>query len=86
MRVLMFTSAAWSSGYSAVIMIDIILVQNLFTPFCCVLEKDTLHHFSLLGDFGKQFQIKVMSLFNYKRTAISWHLQKQVGVIACPMY
>ena len=28
----------------------------------------------------------VISLLNYKRTAISSHLQKQVGVIAYPMY
>ena len=26
------------------------------------------------------------SLLNYKRTAISWYLRKQVGVIAYPMY
>ena len=25
-------------------------------------------------------------LFKYKRNAISWHLRKQVGVIAYPMY
>ena len=49
------SSAAWSSGYSAGIIIDIILVQNLLTPFCCALKKDILHHFPLLGGFGKQF-------------------------------
>ena len=27
-----------------------------------------------------------VSLLNYKRTAISWYLRKQVGVIAYPMY
>ena len=27
-----------------------------------------------------------ISIKNFKRTAISWHLRKQVGVIACPMY
>ena len=25
-------------------------------------------------------------LLNYKRTAISWHLRKQIGVIAYPLY
>ena len=29
---------------------------------------------------------KYLILLNYKRTAISWHLRKQVGVIAYPMY
>ena len=27
-----------------------------------------------------------MKLKNFNRIAISWHLRKQVGVIACPMY
>ena len=61
-------------------------VQNPLAPFCCVLGKYTLQHFSLLGGFGKQFQIIVISLLIYKRTAMSWHLQKQVGVISNPMY
>ena len=39
---------------SAVIVIDMVLVQNLLKPFCCVVGKDTLRHFSLLGDLGKQ--------------------------------
>ena len=25
------------------------------TPYCCVLVKDTLRHFSMLGGIGKQF-------------------------------
>ena len=29
--------------------------QNLLGPFCCVLEKDTLRPFVLLGNLGKQF-------------------------------
>ena len=61
-------------------------VQNPLAPFCCVLGKNTLRHFSLLGGLGKQFYIIVISLLNSKRTAISWHLRKQVGVIAYPMY
>ena len=58
------------------------LGQNPLAPFCCVLGKDTLWHFPLLGGLSKQFYIKVISLLNYKRTAIFWHLRKQVGVIA----
>ena len=41
--------------------------------FFCFWER----HFtalSLLGGLGKQFQILVISLLNFKRTAISWHL------------
>ena len=30
-------------------------VQNPLVPFCCVLGKDTLWHFPLLGGLGKQF-------------------------------
>ena len=48
--------------------------------------EDILRHFSLLGGLGKHFLITVISLLNYKRTAISWHLRKQVGVIAYLMY
>ena len=29
-------------------MIDMVSVQNLLAPFCCVLGKDTLWHISLL--------------------------------------
>ena len=31
-----------------------VTIQNLFTPFCSVLGKDTLQHFPLLGGLGKQ--------------------------------
>ena len=61
-------------------------VPNPLAPFCCVLGKDTLRHISLLDGPGKQIYITVISLLNYKRTAISWYLRKQVGVIAYPMY
>ena len=40
---------------SAGIPIDMVLVQNLLAPFCCVLEKDTSQHFCLLSGLGKQF-------------------------------
>ena len=59
----------------------------------CSFGKDTLRHFPLRGSLGKQFQISVISLYNLKnkiknfnQTAISGHLQKQVGLIACPIY
>ena len=46
---------AWSSGSSAVLVIDMISVENLLAPFRCVLGKDNLRHFPLLGGLGKQF-------------------------------
>ena len=39
------------NGQSVVIVIDMVLVQNLLNPFCCILGKDTLWHFFLLGTF-----------------------------------
>ena len=35
------------------IVIDIVSIQNLLTPFCCALGKGTLRHFPLLGGLGK---------------------------------
>ena len=75
-----------SSGKSAGIVINMVSLQNLLAQFCCVLGKDTLRLFPLLGGLGKQFKITVISLLNFKRIAIFWHLRKQVGVIAYPMY
>ena len=46
--------------------------------FCCVFGKDTLWHYPLLGALGKQFYIIVISLLNYKQTAIPWHLWNTV--------
>ena len=37
------------------LMTNMVLVQNPTVPFCCVLGKDTLRHFPLLGGPGKQF-------------------------------
>ena len=37
------------------LMISMVSVQNPFAPFCCVLGKDTLRHFPLLGSLDKQF-------------------------------
>ena len=34
---------------------NMISVQNLLASFCCVLEKETIGHFPLLGGPGKQF-------------------------------
>ena len=39
-------------------------------------------HFTALSPAWWSWQ----AVLNYKQIAISWHLQKQVGVIACPMY
>ena len=44
----------WLSALT-VIVIDMVLVQNLLTPFGCDFGKDTLLHFPLLGRYGKQF-------------------------------
>ena len=35
--------------------INMVSVQNLLVPFCCVLGKNTLLHFPLRGGLGKQF-------------------------------
>ena len=40
--------AAWSSGYSAVLINNMISVQTPLAPFCCVLKRDTLRHFPCL--------------------------------------
>ena len=37
----------------AAIVINMVWVQNLLALFCCVLGKDTLRHFPLLGCLGK---------------------------------
>ena len=66
-------------------MINMVSFQKPLAPFC-ILGKDTLSHFSLLGGLGKQFYITVISLLNYKQTAIFWHFRKQVRAIAYPMY
>ena len=47
---------AWLSGWSAEIVIQMVSVQNLLTPFYCVLGKDTLQHFLLLGGLGDTLQ------------------------------
>ena len=52
---------------SAVIVIDMVLVQNLFEPFCCVFGKDPFTHFPLLGGLSKLLQIFVKSLKNLKK-------------------
>ena len=41
----------------------------------------------VVPDFTHIFnKLKKNKIKNFNLTAISWHLQKQVGVIACPMY
>ena len=84
--------AAWSSGSSAVFMIDMISVEKLLAPFCYFLGKDSLRHFPLeVLASNSKFQLylyktKKVKLKNFNRTVISWHLRKQIGVIACHMY
>ena len=34
--------------------VNIVMVKNLLDSFCCVLDKNILLHFSLLGVLGKQ--------------------------------
>ena len=47
----------WQRGRvvkNAMTVINMVAVENLLAPFCCVLGKDTLRHFPLLGGLGKQ--------------------------------
>ena len=43
------TVEVWLSVKSIAIAINTFMVQNLLPPVCCVLGKDTLQHFPLLG-------------------------------------
>ena len=45
--------ATWSSGKEGRMVIDMVLVENLLASFCCVLGKDTLRQFFLLGGLSK---------------------------------
>ena len=51
-------------------MINMVSVQNPLAPFCCVLGKDTLRYFPLLGGLDKQFQITVISLLKLQADSI----------------
>ena len=71
--------AAWLSGKSPELMAHVInwvTVQNLLAFFCCVLGKDTLQHFPILGDLTKLLRISVISLIlkNFNWIAITWDL------------
>ena len=44
---------AWLSGLECLDCYETIMAQNRLVPFCCVLKKDTLWHFPLLGSFVK---------------------------------
>ena len=46
--------AAWSSGESAVFMVNMVSDRNPLARFCCGLGKDTLRDFSLFVGLGKQ--------------------------------
>ena len=77
---------------SAMIMIDMVLVQSLLMLFFCVFKEDSLWHFPQVvlassSKFQSYFhKTKKPNLKNFNWTAISWYLQKQFGVIACLMY
>ena len=54
-----------------------------------ILLRPWQRHFTALSPAWWSWQAvldSIISLLNYKRTAISFHLRKQVGVIAYPMY
>ena len=44
------------------VVINMVAVKTSLAPFCCVLVKDGLRPFTLLGVLGKQFFILVISL------------------------
>ena len=48
----------WSRVYSAVIVIEMVSVQNLLAPFRYIFEKDTLRHFPLLGGLTSNFKFQ----------------------------
>ena len=73
-----------------VIVISKVWVKNLLGQFCYVLRRDNIRHFPCMVAFAseakKSYLYKTKNQTkNFKRTAISWHLQKHVGLIACPM-
>ena len=76
---------------SAVVMINIVLVQNLLGLFCCVLGTlyRTFPCFVILASSSKYhlylYKTK-KQIKNLNRTSIFWHPLKQVGSIAFPMY
>ena len=53
-----FMLAVWSNDQSVsnLVVIDMVSIQNLHVPFCCVLGKDTLQHFPFLASSSK-FQL-----------------------------
>ena len=55
---------------SVVIAIDTVSVQNLLVPFRCVLEKDTLCHFPLLGGLSKPFSVIDMAVVQEKKDKV----------------
>ena len=61
-----------------------VLVQNILASFCCVLGKNTLRHFFLLGGLEKKFYITIISLLDFKCTTIS--LSPEAGWGNCLSY
>ena len=52
----LFFKAGVSSSTSAVIVIDIVAIQNLLAPFCCVFEKEALRNFPNLAVLTSGFK------------------------------
>ena len=66
---------------------DAVSVQNLLASFCCVLEKDILRHFSLLGALCKRLYfwsylyIKLKTTKNFNGTAIFSIFGRRLGYL-----
>ena len=75
---------------TAVIAINVVSVENVLVPFCCVLGKNIIRHFSLFvvldSSFKFQSNLYKIKITNFNQTAIFWQLRKQVEVIACLMH
>ena len=57
------------------------LGKTLYGTFFCLMVLASSSKFQSFFYKTKKKQNK-----NFNRTAMSWHLRKRVGVIACPMY
>ena len=55
--------AACSSDQSAVLMINMVSVQNLLASFCCVFERDILWHFPCLVVLASSSKLKSYLFF-----------------------
>ena len=80
-----------------VIVIDMVSVQHLLAPFCCVFENDTIRHFSYLMILGSssKFQSYLYKKLKNQNKNFSTRPQYRaspeagrtlVGVLACLIY